>query len=999
MKVSKNKMDKKDKQDKMTGINNINSDDDNDNNKEDIHDNNSNSDNNSDNNSDDQEINQNQTQSKSKIRTDFIKFLNEHRYKKDSNMVMTHTGMGINKGSYSFVNKDYTKFIKLYKMMVETEQEVNMVERSREVSPLIIDVDFNTENNERYYTSKHVKEIIRRYNFVVNKYIKLDTPARLMSYVFEKDEPTEKDTSKTIYKDGFHVYYPNLNLSTDLRYFIYHLATESIKDDTTFMKDIPYINSLDEIFDASVIKNNGMMMHGSNKPNRKPYILTKAYDNELNKMNIKGLTQSDIIDLTALRQWEDDESLKYKSIVDKTEVKSMIEDINLLYCGGNKKKEKINNNIDDICDRDDRDDRDDKHNYKLDFTTLSEVNRESDKEQIDLARELVKILSIKRSEKYEDWRNVGWALHKIDVTLLEDFIIFSKKCPKKYEAGCCEKLWMEAKDKAFCMPSLKKWAREDNPKEYDKILLKRKFEKVKIAISGTHVDIASLVYEKYKDEFVYSDNQWYHFNRLKHRWEMMEDAIELANLIKIEIKKDFNEYLSAFNNDIQQLQKMILDKKRKNRIEGRNNDINDILQVNDDNMIENTEGIREHNTKKLPEIVRMLGDINFIDKIVKACKLNFRVGKFKEKLNSNPYLIGFNNGVLDLDPLITKPEDRFRDGKPDDYISCSVNYNYKQTFTQTSKEVISIKEYFKQVHSNPNKRLYVMKFLASCLVGINKEQKFNFWSGVGGNGKSTTLELVRHTWGDYYGKLSVSFFTHKRKGSNEASPELVNIMYARFVQVDEPDETDTFYVGQMKEMTGGDVITIRGLHKDPVSIKPQFKFVLCCNNKPRIDDTSRGTWRRVIDVFHASIFTNNPDPQDENQFKVDENLTEKLKDWNQAFMWLLVNEYYPQYLKEGNEPPIEVMKSTMEYQMESDLLLQFMSDNIVKSPNESDDVVLVEELYGIYKIWFKESFGGKVIDKKEFVKNLIAKKYKIEGNRYIKGIRFIEDDRNKSKNN
>jgi P4 family phage/plasmid primase-like protien len=1027
MKVSENK---------MTGINNANSDDDkqydgssnnnsdneSDNNSDNESDNNSdnesdnNSDNESDNNSDNESDNNSDNESdnnsdrkpidntnKKQIRSEFINFLNEHRYKKDSGMILTHTGMGKNIGSYSFESKEYKKFIKLYKQIVENGIEVNLVERSREVAPLLVDVDFNTKKNMRCYESSHIKEIIKRYNKVIKEYIKIDAESRYDAYVFEKDEPTKKDSdTETIYKDGFHIYYPYLPLSTELRYFIYHIATESINKDAKFLEDIPYINTINEIFDASVIKNNGMMMHGSNKPNRKPYELTRSYNYTLEKISIKKLSQSEIIDLSLLRIYKDDDSLKYKQLVNNTDVKIMIDEINNLYQGGNKKKDKkhINNELVDLNDNKNYDNNDNNNydNYKkhkFDFSSLSEVNRERDQDQIELAKSLIKILNVKRADKYEDWRNLGWSLHKIDVNLLDEFIKFSKLCPKKYQHGCCEKLWMEAKDKSFCMPSLKKWAFEDNPKDYDKLLRKRKFEKIKIAISGTHVDIAGLIYEKYKDEYVFSDGTWYHFNVNKHRWEIMEEAIHLANMIKDDIKRDFYEYMSYYNKNAQKLQKVIIEQKRKNRLDDDSDDDDLVdttvrIPTNDDD----DNGVNEHAGKKLPKIVNMLGDINFIKKVIEACKLNFIVPKFQEKLDANPNLIGFDNGVIDLDPDFDQNVDRFRPGKPDDYISCSVNYSYKGSFKITSKEIVDITKYFEQVHSNENIRMYVLKFIASCLRGVNKEQKFNFWSGSGGNGKSTTLDLVRHTMGDYYNKLSVSYFTERRKSSNIATPELIKIMKARFVQVDEPDDGDIFYVGQMKEMTGNDIISVRALHKEAINIKPQFKFVLCCNNKPRIDATDGGTWRRVIDVLHGSIFTSTPDKTDKNQFKADDTLPEKLKQWNQAFMWLLVSVYYPLYVKEGNNPPAEVLQSTLEYQMESDLLLQFMTENVVKTQNDFEDVILVDELYQIFRSWFKESsFGGKIMDKKEFIKNLMNKKYKVEKNRYIKGIRFIIEEK------
>ena len=38
-------------------------------------------------------------------------------------------------------------------------------------------------------------------------------------------------------------------------------------------------------------------------------------------------------------------------------------------------------------------------------------------------------------------------------------------------------------------------------------------------------------------------------------------------------------------------------------------------------------------------------------------------------------------------------------------------------------------------------RNYVLRFLSSCLSGEVREEKFYFWTGSGGNGKSKLIEL------------------------------------------------------------------------------------------------------------------------------------------------------------------------------------------------------------------------------------------------------------------
>ena len=72
----------------------------------------------------------------------------------------------------------------------------------------------------------------------------------------------------------------------------------------------------------------------------------------------------------------------------------------------------------------------------------------------------------------------------------------------------------------------------------------------------------------------------------------------------------------------------------------------------------------------IDKIVNNLMNTNFKETLLKECKSLFYDPLFIQKLDSNIYLLGFENGVYDLE------NNKFRDGRPDDYITFSTKNDY-----------------------------------------------------------------------------------------------------------------------------------------------------------------------------------------------------------------------------------------------------------------------------------------------------------------------------------
>ena len=144
------------------------------------------------------------------------------------------------------------------------------------------------------------------------------------------------------------------------------------------------------------------------------------------------------------------------------------------------------------------------------------------------------------------------------------------------------------------------------------------------------------------------------------------------------------------------------------------------------------------------------------------------------------------------------------------------------------------------------------------------------------------IELINETLGDYSKTMDVSFLTSKKGNSSSASPELEMIRYARFVSMAEPEKDDQIYVGKLKQISGGDKLTSRGLFKNTSEFKPQFKLTLMCNDLPKLAGNDGGVARRIEVVDFISKFVAEPKPHALNphQYLADLQLSDKLKKWN-----------------------------------------------------------------------------------------------------------------------
>ena len=475
-------------------------------------------------------------------------------------------------------------------------------------------------------------------------------------------------------------------------------------------------------------------------------------------------------------------------------------------------------------------------------------------------------------------------------------------------------------------------------------------------VNTTHVDVAQTLYLMYESQYVCSSlrqNTWYEFK--EHRWHEIESGVSLRKKISKELALEYTRF------------RRFCISMAENSIDG---DIPEDLEYDiaeDDLEDDITDEEWLSMAAVCDDIVIKLKTKGYKDSLLGEAKEFFYKRKFEEKLDERHELIGFDNGVIDLNKRI------FREGRPDDFITLSTKTKYNTNYKET-KQYVEIMTFLKQIYLTDDMVHYGLKERGLMLHGDNFEERLYTHIGAGGNGKSKLRELVANALGEYVFGFPVTLFTGKRSSSSAASPEVARSKGKRIGYVDEPEHNTHFNIGLAKKFSGGDPIETRKLFGDMFEFIPQFSITLLCNNIPGFPAHDEGAQRRLTITEYCARFVENPVAK--NEFKRDMMLSNKIKTWNHVFASMLV-EYFYIYQEEGLNPPLEVTKFTMQFIKECDSYNEFISDVLIADSEES--YVTIKDLYSSFRTWGEDNgINKKPMCLSEF-KKYISKKVNKSG--------------------
>jgi putative DNA primase/helicase len=109
-----------------------------------------------------------------------------------------------------------------------------------------------------------------------------------------------------------------------------------------------------------------------------------------------------------------------------------------------------------------------------------------------------------------------------------------------------------------------------------------------------------------------------------------------------------------------------------------------------------------------------------------------------------------------------------------------------------------------------------------------------------------------------------------------------------------------------------------------------INMVLCCNHLPKLPPDDEGIWRHISVIEFRSRFVDEPNPNKSNEFKKDVHLSDKINNWIEPFMYILL-EHYKIYQTKGLIEPKEVKNATQQYKRDVDDIGAFIDEHIESS--------------------------------------------------------------------
>lgn len=338
------------------------------------------------------------------------------------------------------------------------------------------------------------------------------------------------------------------------------------------------------------------------------------------------------------------------------------------------------------------------------------------------------------------------------------------------------------------------------------------------------------------------------------------------------------------------------------------------------------------------------------------------------KLDAEPYLLGVQNGILDLrSRQLIEP-------RPNLWVT-----KRAATIYDPVARCPLFEKFLAEVQPDQDMQEFLLQVAGTFLVGLPCEQRLYFLYGTGANGKSTFMELIAWMLGEYAKPIQTEMLMRHQRNPEAPSAEMACLKGLRLAYCNEVPEGGRLDEARVKQLTGGDTITARIPYaKQPITFEPSHGLVMTGNHQPDIRDMSDGLWRRLTIVgFDQSI----------QEHARDRLLLAKLKEEGPGILNRLLGSL-ANYQMGGLNIPAGVRAATEIYRTDMDIVGQWLDELCAIGRGFS---ACKTQAYDRYHVWATNG-GHRPMSQAKFTRRLRKRGYPMDaGKRSYQGFEIISN--------
>jgi putative DNA primase/helicase len=204
--------------------------------------------------------------------------------------------------------------------------------------------------------------------------------------------------------------------------------------------------------------------------------------------------------------------------------------------------------------------------------------------------------------------------------------------------------------------------------------------------------------------------------------------------------------------------------------------------------------------------------------------------------DADPFLLGTPGGTVDL-----------RDGQlwaadPEDYITILTPVTPAPAGTPAPRWQAFLDEV---MGGNRDLQRTMQQWAGSSATGSARDQRIMFLYGSGRNGKGVFCGVIADLLGSHASGTMQDLFMEQKYSSGHPT-KLVKAVTKRMVLADEIQEGAAWNTALIKELTGGGLMEIQAMRRDPVTVRPCCTITIQGNIKPEFKSIDAAIRDRFI---------------------------------------------------------------------------------------------------------------------------------------------------------